>query len=98
MTKIAYENQTGVNLFKKYIRKAGKVVRPHIKNYNTFLNASKIKQGLILENFISNFLRKENGERFYNKTAKLYVEHIQRSIRDHLKAKFQAKVKKSKGM
>ena len=58
------QNQTGVKLLKKFMRKSGKVVQPAIKNYKAFLNASKVKQGLVLQKFITTYLRKTSGEHF----------------------------------
>ena len=71
--------KTGINLFEKVIKEAGKAVRPAVKTLAGFRKAKRAKQALILKEFLrieNPLLKQNNGKLYLNSSAYQYVMQI----------------------
>ena len=71
--------KTGINLFEKVIKEAGKAVRPAVKTLAGFRKAKRAKQVLILKEFLrieNPLLKQNNGKLYLNSSAYQYVMQI----------------------
>ena len=71
--------KTGINLFEKVIKEAGKAVRPAVKTLAGFRKAKRAKQALILKEFLrieNSLLKQNNGKLYLNSSAYQYVMQI----------------------